>query len=61
MPPRTESEQLLASIWSDLLNVKQVGIHDNFFDLGGEPLLAIELLARLSERFDVELPDSRAP
>lgn len=42
--PKTRTEQELAGIWSELLGVKQVGVHDNFFDLGGHSLLIIRLI-----------------
>lgn len=54
--PRTPAEEILAEIWSQLLNLKQVGIHDNFFDLGGHSLLITQLLAKVRECFQVELP-----
>ncbi|MEG4490496.1 amino acid adenylation domain-containing protein [Microcoleus sp. D3_18_C4] len=54
--PRTAGEEILAGIWSQLLNLKQVGIHDNFFDLGGHSLLITQLLAKVREIFQVELP-----
>ena len=54
--PRTPGEEILAGIWSQLLNLKKVGIHDNFFDLGGHSLLITQLLAKVREIFQVELP-----
>lgn len=54
--PRNELEQTVANIWQELFNIKQIGIHDNFFDLGGHSLLGIQLASRLREIFQVELP-----
>lgn len=54
--PATEVEQQLAAVWSALLGVEQVGVHDDFFDLGGASLTAIQALARIRDAFDVELP-----
>ncbi len=54
--PRTRTEQSLADVWSDLLGLPQVGIHDNFFDLGGHSLLSTQLTSRVRELFQVELP-----
>ena len=54
-PPQTPLQQAIADIWSDLLQVEQVGIHDNFFALGGHSLLATRLVSRLRDRFAVEL------
>jgi amino acid adenylation domain-containing protein len=53
--PRTQSEQVLAEIWSDLLGVEGLGIHDDFFQLGGHSLLVAKLAARLRQAFKVEL------
>ncbi|MEM8930191.1 MAG: amino acid adenylation domain-containing protein, partial [Acidobacteriota bacterium] len=54
--PRTDAEALLAAIWVDLLGVERVGLHADFFQLGGHSLLATKLVARVRERFDVEVP-----
>ncbi|WP_157604436.1 phosphopantetheine-binding protein, partial [Rhizobacter sp. Root1221] len=49
-------EQTLARIWQELLGVERLGRHDNFFDLGGHSLLVVQILARLRDEFDVEVP-----
>jgi amino acid adenylation domain-containing protein len=54
--PRTPAEEILASIWSQVLGIERVGIHNNFFDLGGHSLLATQISARLCQTFQVELP-----
>jgi acyl transferase domain-containing protein/acyl carrier protein len=53
--PENELEQELADIWQELLGIRQVGIHDNFFDLGGHSLLATMVISRLRKSFDVSL------
>lgn len=53
--PASELEVEITRIWSDLLGVEQVGVDDNFFDLGGHSLLLVQLLSRLRERFHCEL------
>lgn len=54
--PRTETEQKLAAICAELLNIERVGVYDSFFDLGGHSLLATQFLSRLRSSFQVELP-----
>jgi amino acid adenylation domain-containing protein len=54
--PRTMVEETLAGIWSKVLGVNQVGIHDSFFDLGGHSLLATQAISRVREAFQLELP-----
>lgn len=56
MEPRNPIEQALVEIWTEVLGVKSIGIHDNFFDLGGHSLSAMQVIVRLQERFSVELP-----
>ena len=54
--PRTPIETELAAIWSQLLGVERVGIHDNFFEVGGHSLLVTQVIARIRDIFEVELP-----
>jgi amino acid adenylation domain-containing protein/non-ribosomal peptide synthase protein (TIGR01720 family) len=44
--PRTPVEQNLARLWCEILGVERIGVHDNFFDLGGDSILAIQVIAR---------------
>jgi amino acid adenylation domain-containing protein len=55
-PARTQTEELLAAIWSTLLGVEVTGCDDNFFELGGHSLLATRLLSRVKECFAIEVP-----
>jgi amino acid adenylation domain-containing protein len=54
--PRNEVEKAIAAIWQKLLGSDKVGIHDNFFELGGHSLLATQLISRLRDTLNVELP-----
>ncbi|MEH1800658.1 MAG: amino acid adenylation domain-containing protein [Nostoc sp.] len=54
--PCTPTEQELATIWLEVLKLKQVGIHDNFFELGGHSLLATQVISRLREAFYLNFP-----
>ena len=56
VPPSTPLEELLARIWSDVLKTDRIGIHDNFFDLGGHSFLAIKAHSRLSKTLGREIP-----
>jgi len=53
---RTLVEELLTGIWSQVLGIKEIGIHDNFFELGGHSLLATQIVYRSRDTFQVELP-----
>jgi amino acid adenylation domain-containing protein len=48
--PRGELEARIAAIWRELLGVERVGVHDNFFDLGGDSLKATQVINRIRER-----------
>ena len=54
--PRNELEQAAADTWTQVLGMDRVGIHDDFFRLGGDSIVAIQLLGRLRRRFGVHLP-----
>jgi amino acid adenylation domain-containing protein len=54
--PRTPTEEVVASIWAEVLRLDRVGVHDNFFELGGHSLLAMRVMARVRDSFAVELP-----
>ncbi|MEE6260939.1 AMP-binding protein [Plantactinospora sonchi] len=53
--PTTELERRMARIWAERLDVGSVGVHDNFFEIGGDSLLATEMAAELRARLGVEL------
>lgn len=55
-PPRNQTEAALADIWREVLGLETAGILDNFFDFGGQSLLATQLLSRIRDAFRVELP-----
>jgi amino acid adenylation domain-containing protein len=54
--PRTPMESDLVRIWAEVLDLEEVGIHDDFLELGGHSLLATQILTRVIETFQVELP-----
>ncbi len=53
--PRNDIEEKIADIWQQLLGIKQVGIHDNFFQLGGDSLIAVQVMSRLRNTFSIQL------
>ncbi|HEY0735280.1 MAG TPA: amino acid adenylation domain-containing protein, partial [Herpetosiphonaceae bacterium] len=54
--PRTPAEELVASVWSAVLGVREIGAFDHFFALGGHSLLATQAVARLRKAFDLPIP-----
>ncbi|NMG20605.1 SDR family NAD(P)-dependent oxidoreductase, partial [Brasilonema bromeliae] len=54
--PRNDVEREIAKIWEDVLGVENVGIYDNFFQLGGHSLRALQVMYRLQNKFSVDLP-----
>lgn len=55
VPPRNDLEGTICGIWEKFFRLKLIGIQDNFFDIGGDSLLAVQLIARLREAVGVEL------
>jgi acyl carrier protein len=53
--PRTPAEQTLANIWCRLLNLEQVGVHDDFFVLGGHSLIATQLVSQIRQELNVDI------
>ena len=53
--PRNEIERTIAAVWQEVLGFEQVGIHDDFFELGGDSILSVRLLIRLRETLQVDL------
>ncbi|MEO1180041.1 MAG: phosphopantetheine-binding protein [Cyanobacteria bacterium J06636_28] len=53
--PRTPLETEISQLWTELLGVQEIGIHDTFCSLGGHSLMAVQLIYRIKEHFGVEL------
>ncbi|TAE58570.1 MAG: amino acid adenylation domain-containing protein [Nostocales cyanobacterium] len=56
VPPSTSIEKEIATIWIEVLKIKEIGIKDNFFELGGHSLLATQAISRLKETFTLDFP-----
>jgi oxalate---CoA ligase len=54
--PQTPLQENLLTIWRELLAIEQIGIHDNFLALGGNSLLATQLMVRITEQLQIEVP-----
>lgn len=54
--PRSPEEELLAGIWADILNLEKVGVNSSFFDLGGHSLMATQVISRIRDAFEVDIP-----
>ncbi|HMR84063.1 MAG TPA: amino acid adenylation domain-containing protein, partial [Niabella sp.] len=54
--PQTEEEVLLARIWSEIFNREQIGVYDDFFNLGGHSMIAIKVMAKIEEVTGIRLP-----
>src|SRR5581483_2325850 len=55
LEPRTPLEKSIAEIWRALLNIEHIGVHENFFDLGGDSLLGLRIVNRLRETLGCEI------
>ena len=56
VPARNPVEQTLVDIWQSVLQLERVGVHDNFFEIGGHSLVAIQIFTRLKTELQVDLP-----
>lgn len=54
--PRDSLELELVQIWEEVMNIRPIGVTDNFFDIGGHSLLAVRLMALIQQQFERELP-----
>jgi hypothetical protein len=54
--PRTATEEVLCGIWSEVLRVERIGVHDNFFALGGHSLSAVQAVSRAREALQTTIP-----
>ncbi|MEH2216963.1 MAG: amino acid adenylation domain-containing protein [Nostoc sp.] len=54
--PRTPVEEVLAKIWLQVLRLEQIGVHDNFFEIGGHSLLATQVISRIRDTYQLDLP-----
>ncbi|NNE68647.1 MAG: hypothetical protein HKN33_18935 [Pyrinomonadaceae bacterium] len=55
-PPKTDFEVLVADVWKEVLQLDEIGVDDNFLDLGGQSLEAIRVMARISESVRLDIP-----
>ena len=54
--PETEFEKIITEIWSEVLQIEKIGVHDNFLEMGGNSLAAIRIATRINDSFDLDLP-----
>jgi len=56
IPPRTELEKILSRIWADILAVDRIGVHDDFFALGGHSQLLVRMQLKINEALKMDVP-----
>src|SRR5262249_48330502 len=56
LAPRTPMEEMLVRVWAEVLRVERIGVHDNFFDLGGHSLIATSMISRVRSEIGIEMP-----
>lgn len=54
--PRNETESLLAILWQEAMGIETVGVNESFFEIGGNSILALQLIHKINESFQVEMP-----
>lgn len=55
IPPQSTEEQMIAAIWQEVLGIENIGIHDHFFELGGNSLIGMLVISRLKKAFGIQL------
>jgi acyl carrier protein len=55
-PPRNTMESMMIDLWSQLLNEPQIGILDRFLEVGGDSLIAAQIMAQVSDQLGIDLP-----
>jgi acyl carrier protein len=53
--PRTPTEEVLARIWAEVLDIQNVGVTEDFFEVGGHSIVAVSIIARIRDTFEIEL------
>ncbi len=56
LAPKTEKEQQLANVWTNVLSMDRVGVRDNFFELGGTSLKAVQLISEIKREVGLQVP-----
>lgn|GEM_PF-3163127 len=56
VPPQNPMEAAIAAFWCEVLRLNEVGIHDDFFDLGGDSIRMARILSRIWKYYDIEIP-----
>jgi acyl carrier protein len=54
--PQTVLQEVLLSVWTGILGIDKIGIEDDFFELGGDSVLATQIISRLRDMFRMDLP-----
>ncbi len=56
IPPSNETEKAITQIWSEVFRREHIGLKENFFDLGGQSLLAAQIISKINNQFGVDMP-----
>ena len=55
-PPRSRTEKILANVWTSIIGIDNIGVHDRFFDIGGNSLALAQVKNRVSESLGIDIP-----
>ncbi|MGE7888632.1 non-ribosomal peptide synthetase [Bacillus cereus] len=59
LPPKNDIQRYLVDLWSNVLGIEQIGVDDNFYDLGGNSLYAVVISSRIQKKFNIKFPFSK--